>query len=357
MEKIITKGIFFIALAIFALSFRKSIDNNKEPLGIDTTKELKGLAIAAVLIGHMAIVFQLIEIPVTMYLGAQAVEIFLFLSAFGLMCSFNKNGLHKFIRKRVLVIFIPYMVFIIIRTIVLSLVGQTIGVANFIAELFALKVTTDPSMWYIQYIIIWYIIFFIVFSIKSLSQNQKAFTLLFIGTIFYGISVYIWSNQIVIKNPLSESISHHLAFPLGAVFYLYYDKFKNLSNQKYLIVSVLSGVVYAISSALIPNIFPYYIANISFIVLLVSLLMLLTKNGYKSKLLLKLGDMSYYIYLNEMGVMVLVISTLKPSPMAVLAIILISILVAIPIKFISNLILKVIKRTCPSTNTNQVEIL
>lgn len=344
MDKIITKGIFFIVLVIFVLSFRKNIDYNKEPLGIDTTKELKGLAIAAVLIGHMVIVFQLIEIPVTMYLGAQAVEIFLFLSAFGLMCSFNKNGLNKFIRKRVLVIFIPYIVFVIIRTIVLYLMGQTIVVADLIAELFAFKVTTDPSMWYIQYIIIWYIIFFMVFSIKSLNKNQKAFLLLSIGTVFFGISVYIWINQIVIKNPLSESISHHLAFPLGAVFYLYYDKFKRISNLNYLIFSVFSGMVYAISSALIPNIFSYYIANISFIYFLVSLLMLLAKNGYKSKLLLKLGDMSYYIYLNEMGVMVLVISTLMSSTAAVLAIILLSILIAIPTKFISNLISKVIKK-------------
>lgn len=344
MEQIITKGIFYIILGIFILSFRKNEEKVNEPLGIDTTKQLKGTAITAVLLGHMTIIFGVLQIPITMYLGAQAVEIFLFLSAFGLMCSVNKNGLKGFVKKRLLVIFVPYIVFTFVRIIFMCLTGQPITISAVIMELLALKLTTDPSMWYIQYIIIWYIIFFVVFSIKSLKLNQKVGILSLIGLIFCGISAYMWINKIVIMNPLAESMSHHLCFPLGAVFFLYYDKSKKLNNSTYLITSAISAVVFGISSSFIPSIVPYYIANISFIVGLVSLFMFITKKGYKSKLLSKLGDLAYYIYLNELMVMFITIVVLRLSAaIAVLTVFVVSILLAIVTRLISNLILKVLK--------------
>lgn len=60
---------------------------------MEGTPELKGLAILLVLPGHMAHLFGLIIMPVTDYLGAQGVELFLFLSGFGLTASYFNKGL------------------------------------------------------------------------------------------------------------------------------------------------------------------------------------------------------------------------------------------------------------------------
>lgn len=342
MDWLIANGTFYIVLMIFVLSFRKAEEGSLEPMGFETSREIKGIAIMAVLIGHMAIIFKLLKLPVTEYLGAQGVDLFLFLSAFGLTVSFSKKGLKDFFKKRLLVIFIPYIIFNVVRLpIEIKAMNIPMGILDILKSFLAINVNFDPSMWYVQYIIIWYIIFFAVYSIKPLKINHKAYILLAIGLIFLGITVYISNNNIDVRHPLRESISHHLAFPLGALFFLVYEDLKVKNKWQDLIVSVIALVIYIIASFKIPMLLPYYITNIAFLVFIVFLFMFIAKMGYKSKLLCWLGDLAYYIYLNEMFVMFVFVFSMKLSGAAgVGTILLTTIVLGILTKLPSDLIVK-----------------
>lgn len=345
MDWLIANGTFYIVLMIFVLSFRKTEECSLEPMGFETSREVKGIAIMAVLIGHMAIIFKLLKLPVTEYLGAQGVELFLFLSAFGLTASYSKKGLQGFFKKRLLVIFIPYLIFNVVR-LPIEILGANIpmGILDILKSLLAIKVEFDPSMWYVQYIIIWYIIFFVVYSIKALKINHKAYILLVIGLIFLGVTMYIFNNNIDIRHPLKECASHHLAFPLGALFFLVYDTIKVNNKWQHLIISVIGLIIYVIASVKIPVLLPYYITNIAFLVFIIFLFMFIAKMGYKSKLLCWLGDLAYYIYLNELFVMFLFVFVLKLNgALGVAAILLTTIILAILTKLPSDKLIKKIR--------------
>ena len=109
MNAFLQYGLFYMVALLLILSFRKSPSASGEKLGRDTSRELKGLAILMVLFGHMTLVHGWIGIPATPVLGAPAVEIFLFLSGFGLVSSYHKKGLKGFIPRRLLAVLIPLL--------------------------------------------------------------------------------------------------------------------------------------------------------------------------------------------------------------------------------------------------------
>lgn len=339
MDMVMNYGLFFVILIVFILSFRK-VDSSNEVLGKDTSSQLKGLAITTVLLGHMAIMVGIIKLPTTPYLAAHGVDIFLALSAFGLMASVTKNGLNEFWKKRLLVIVIPYIIFNIVRIPIMMGVGFA-GPMQLVLGLIGIDVSFDASMWYVQYIIIWYIVFFAVSSIKKISMKGKVALLTGFGTLLLVLTIGMYLSGVVINLPIIESYSHHLAFPLGAILFMMYDKIKEMTISKYLVISAISLVIYIVSCMGIPNIGPYIVANLTFVIFLAFLFMALTKAGYKSKLLIKLGDLAYYIYLVELFVIILVVMMLQLNNVwGAILILIVSVLLGILVKLPSDSIVK-----------------
>ena len=73
----------------------------------EDTQLLKGLAIMMVIIQHIG---QILHISVLNPLGPIGVCLFLFISGYGLSFSYEKNGRSGYFVKRVLKVYIPYLV-------------------------------------------------------------------------------------------------------------------------------------------------------------------------------------------------------------------------------------------------------
>lgn len=335
--------VFLGVILLFILSFRKS-EKCEEPLSRDTSSQLKGIAIAVVLLGHLAILVGAIKVPTTEYVAAHGVDIFLFLSAFGLMASFEKSGLKGFWKKRLLVLAVPYILFNLVRIPVFSLEGYEFTPLNYVLSLLGINVLFDPTMWYVQYIFVWYIIFYCIASIKNIRKNTVVIGISIASLVIIIINIILLMTNTLPKNPLVESWSHHLGFASGAIFYVIYSKIKNMPSVAYIIASILSLVVYVITSIKIPNIIEYTVANIAFVFFVVFLFMAITKMGLKSKLLIKLGELSYYIYLNELVVIMLVaINFGLNNNIGAVIILILTVILAYIIKIPSDFIVKRLK--------------
>lgn len=80
----------------------------------EDTQILKELAISMVIVQHLGQVFHIVALNP---LGPIGVCIFLFISGYGLSCSYKKNGRNKYFSKRVLKVYIPYLVSVAIFSI------------------------------------------------------------------------------------------------------------------------------------------------------------------------------------------------------------------------------------------------
>ena len=112
------------------------------------TNILRGIAILLVILAHVGTSFgNRYFTP----LGGIGVAIFLFLSGYGLSESYKKNGLDGFFKKRFLRVLLPYFLLIIIYHIV-SRCSFTLHGDNILCI---------PRNWYIDYICVWYVVFFL----------------------------------------------------------------------------------------------------------------------------------------------------------------------------------------------------
>lgn len=113
----------------------------------DYTTIVKGIAIFMIMLGHMACFW-----PGGRFLsplGGTGVAIFLVTSGYGLMESYKRVGLKNFWQKRLLRVWIPYAIVCVLLCI---FKGQSL-----LALLKNLVLITSP-FWFVQYIILYYII-------------------------------------------------------------------------------------------------------------------------------------------------------------------------------------------------------
>ena len=309
LGKLCMYGVFYGIVLVLILSYRGKTKEKQEILGKEAAGELKGIAILMVLVGHLTYMFGFLVIPLTPALGAPAVDIFLFLSAFGLMSSFNNKGLKDFFKRRFAVVLIPYIVVTLVKLAVypiLSPVSFKMILFNILPLSFDYSSSLDTSMWYVQYILIWYLIFYIIFSIPKLSVKVKTALIGAVGilaAVAFGILYY---NGILfnLMTPLTESYSHNLSFPLGALFFLFYDKIKKIPWKIYLAVAAFSFLIFQfIAFPGVDGYMKYYVNNLFYVIFFVALMGVLRYFGRCSGLLSWLGKLSYYIYLNELIVM------------------------------------------------------
>lgn len=113
------------------------------------TTILKGIAILLVLICHFSGNMSRIFTP----LGGIGVAMFLVLSGYGLNESYKKNGLHKFWSKRFIRLWIPYAIVICAMTLI-----EQQPLIWLISNITLYKC----PFWFVQYIILWYVLFWCV---------------------------------------------------------------------------------------------------------------------------------------------------------------------------------------------------
>lgn len=261
-------------------------------LSYDSTNQMRGVAIILVILGHLDYITNA---------GAWGVAIFLILSGFGVTQSYMKNGLSGFFRKRVRSILLPYS-FITVIWIAVDYViyGKTSEIYTLLLAVVGLdfKSTVDPTMWYITFLLMWYIIFYFIFKLKA-SNSIKLALLYVIGILF--LSSAMLGIEIFMKS--SGAPLYVLNFPIGVTIGLYYSKILELKNyivgRVASILGVLSLTCFILLADKWENPLYYMISFNGFAFATIILMSFISYYGIKSKILMFLGNISFYIYLIE----------------------------------------------------------
>ncbi len=209
-----------IFIVIFVLVLFTSIrrKENQELFSLELTKELKGLAILAIIFSHVGYFLSVDHsflFPLSIMAGV-GVNLFLFLSGYGLTISSLKENLQisEFYKKRLLRLFVPFWIILIIFFLLDFFLLHTSYSSTYIlktlfgffpsADLFT---DIDSPLWFFTPILFYYLVFPLIFFKKH--------------TWFTAILIYI-SSYLVLRLNLSVTEDvfhlyqlHVLAFPLG----------------------------------------------------------------------------------------------------------------------------------------------
>lgn len=216
LQTVIFSVIFLAAVFISTRKKRGSSAMSKE-----TSNELRGLAILGILFAHLTYGKFLgtdFLFPLGIWAGV-AVNLFLFLSCYGLAASaiYNPKKPLEFYLKRVIKIFLPLWIFLIVILIsdaifLNRIYGWQEIVSAFIgffpkADLFA---SINSPLWFLTPLLFYYIVFPLVFQPKHPRWSIVAVS---------AVSLL----PFIPNMPLTEQMiglykTHFLAFPLGVVF-------------------------------------------------------------------------------------------------------------------------------------------
>lgn len=232
LNQTILFGLLFIITLI--ASIKRSKD--KHLFSQSKTEELKGFAILAVIFSHISYFLSADNrflFPLSILAGV-GVDLFLFLSGFGLTSSALKSPLSivNFYKKRLKKLFLPMwlviFLFIILDFFILhTTYSQTEIVQSFVGFFpqANLYLNIDSPLWYFSIIFFYYLIFPLFFW----NGRLKYLSPLIIGLVSY----------LFLHLPLHVSSSvwylyklHYLAFPLGILFSLLIND-QTLSSLRY----------------------------------------------------------------------------------------------------------------------------
>ena len=205
-----------VLLAVL-ISFSRPIRYG-ELLSIGATQELKGVAILAVLFGHVGLFLvndHRFLFPLSTCSGV-GVNIFLFLSGYGLTFGMLKKPLPvaDFYRKRALKIFIPFWIaligFIVLDAIALNRTYSPTYILHSLLGFFPradMNADINSVFWYITWILGYYLLFPAVF----MRQRVWVSALILFAL---GEGLVLWSPSLV-KDVIHLYEVHTAAFPLG----------------------------------------------------------------------------------------------------------------------------------------------
>lgn len=206
-------------IALFSLALLISLRRRTAgDIGPKTTQELKGFAIIAILIAHVGYYLSRdtqFLFPYSVLAGV-SVDLFLFLSGFGLAVSAFAKELAPtpFYKRRLVKIFIPLWttlaLFFLLDFLILDinydffyLVKSFAGIYTS-ADIFS---DINSPLWYITLILFYYLVFPFIFS-----RTYPYFSAAALYALTFGI---LWWNPEVLSHMLPLYEVHLLAFPLG----------------------------------------------------------------------------------------------------------------------------------------------
>ena len=180
--------IYSISLIIMSVLLFGIFDYGKEEyeaLSVYNTNLLKGIAAILIVISHIGNKY---GIRYFTPLGGIGVSVFLMLSGYGLLLSYKKKGLNNFLARRFSGILIPYWIVVIIYSFINI---DIFNIYDFIMQILLIK--TIPYTWFVQYIIILYIAFYVIF--KIFPENYKIKIFIFLSTIIIFLNNGIVAEQ------------------------------------------------------------------------------------------------------------------------------------------------------------------
>lgn len=262
----------------------------------EQTNVLKGFSVLTVLWAHSGMDYGIRGIQ---WVAGIGVSLFLVFSGYGLLESYKKNGLKNFWKKRLVGVLVPFYLIYIVGTI---LVTKQIQVNELIGIILLQKVN-----WYIQYIIICYIIFWISLVVTeyfklNIRQRFQVMALFFIlwfivDTYFFAMKAdpFLRARQ-MLSFPLGILISDNKEY--GATF------FEKKEYNKYFILLGVIGIIFlAITQTSYMKNSSYLLLNICSLFTILPLTIIIlwlserVKFLFNSKFLMYIGYISYELYL------------------------------------------------------------
>ncbi len=201
---------------------------------VETTNELKGFAMIAIILSHIGYFLSRQNnflFPLSIYAGV-GVDIFLFLSGFGLASSaFKKQlSLKEFYKKRFGKLFVPlWIVLILFLALDYFLLQKTYPLQDTVLNFFGIFPHADifgdinSPLWYITLTLFYYCLFPFFFS-------QKKPLLSAIGLYTAGWLVLQFSLPVSV-GVLSLYKLHFIAFPLGVLGATLLKKYPNFDQK------------------------------------------------------------------------------------------------------------------------------
>jgi peptidoglycan/LPS O-acetylase OafA/YrhL len=209
--------ITFVLIVALLASLRKT--QHTELLPVSVSQELKGLAILGIVLAHIS--YMLVTdnhylFPLSMAAGV-GVDLFLFMSGFGLTLGLLKKGMSplEFYRRRLIKVFIPLWVIL-----VLLFAADALFLQQYYSPLYMLRsalgwfptangyIDVNSPYWYISWLLMFYLLLPLLFSAKRPWLTALALAVI--------------ANLIAIINPLDLQVDwlhrlHTNAFSLGMV--------------------------------------------------------------------------------------------------------------------------------------------
>ena len=260
--------------------------------------------------------------------GYIAVTVFFLLSAFGLKYSLEnkKDYLKHFLKNRLLVIYIPF--------ILANLLYQIITIRN---GFDILSIIGIKNITFVGELILFYLIFYIVY--KNIKNIKIADIVMISLVVIFSIVSYLFKFGWYVEC---------LGFAYGIIIFNIQDKINNMLNKHYFInlliftgLSIILGIVYIkIKNVELIN----YIIKIILGISLISLISVLFKKiRVYNKFLDILGNISYEIFLLHTIIIYILRNLNIISGLYIIAVLTITILCAYLMNKIDNKISKLIK--------------
>lgn len=167
-----------LLLTVLVLYYRNNKSTNYNFLSFEYTTILRGVAILMVYLQHtMGALGSRFFTP----LGGGGVAVFLILSGYGLSESYKRKGLNSFWKKKIIHVLFPWW---IIYFLFLQDWNHING-----WDIFGNITLFDTTCWYLQYLFLWYIIFYVTHKYQFLHEKRYIIMSLAAFVIFF-----CWGN-------------------------------------------------------------------------------------------------------------------------------------------------------------------
>ncbi|WP_419678406.1 acyltransferase family protein [Aliarcobacter lanthieri] len=312
-----------IAAIILVLFTTLKESNHNDVFPISVTNELKGLGILTVVFAHFAymkVTNSEFLFPLSIIAGV-GVDLFLFMSGFGLTVGMLKRPMKAvdFYKKRVIKIFIPFWIALIIMFIADAIfMDKTYSIGYVIKSMLGFFPTADgfgdvnSPFWYIT----WMIMFYLLYPLFFFKDRPwlTALILAVIATIIGTFNIFDlgsnWLHRL-----------HTVAFSMGIVaawllqvkegqenkFVNFVKNFRDNSiDMRYIIMAIMFVIVFYVSQRTGANSWPalksilgqgFFVEQIMSIVIMMAFIVIFVLKKVDSKFLTMYGVYSYEVYL------------------------------------------------------------
>mgnify|MGYP001484326719 FL=1 len=312
-----------IAFAILVLFTTLKQSTHSDVFPVSVTNELKGLGILTVVFAHFAymkVTNADFLFPLSIIAGV-GVDLFLFMSGFGLTVGMLKRPMKTvdFYKKRVIKIFIPFWIALIIMFIADALfMDKTYSVGYIIKSMLGFFPTADgfgdvnSPFWYITWMIMFYLLYPLVFFKDK--PWLSAIILAVIATIIGTLNIFdLGSNWLHRLHTVAFSMGIILAWLLQVKegeenrFIEYIKDFRdNSKDMKYIVIAIMFVIVFYVSQRTGAGSWPaltsilgqgFFVEQLMSIVIMLAFTVIFILKKVDSKFLTMYGVYSYEVYL------------------------------------------------------------